>query len=99
MRVNISTRSLAGLARRLRVAALEPHTEAAATRGAQELGQMIAGETGVRPQISGPARRPIVRVRDEAVLARVRGQEGVEGDPVLDRIRLDFERRKRGRRA
>lgn len=95
MRVNISTRSLSGLARRLRVAALTPAAEAAATQGAQELGQMIADETGTRAQISGAAARPIVQVRDEELLARMRGEAGVEADPVLDRIRMDFQRRKR----
>lgn len=99
MRVNISERGLAGLARRLAVHKLEPAIVAVARNGAQELARDIAAETGVAPQVEGPAQRPLVRVTDEAVLARLRGGPDVEGDPALDRIRLDFQKRKRGRGA
>lgn len=99
MRVNISERGLTGLARRLAMHALEPAVVTAARGGAQELAQDIAEETGVMPHVTGAPQRPRVQVNDEAVLARLRGGPGVEGEPVLDRIRLDFHRRKRGRRA
>lgn len=99
MRVNISERGLAGLARRLAVHKLEPTVVAVARSGAQELAREIAKETGAVPHVEGPAQHPLVRVVDETVLARLRGGVDVEGEPMLDRIRLDFQKRKRGRGA
>ncbi len=99
MRVNISERGLAGLARRLAVNTLEPAVVSVARNGARALAQDIAEATGEMPHVEGPDQRPLVRVVDEAVLARLRGGPDVEGDTVLDRIRLDFQKRKRGSRA
>ena len=99
MRVNISERGLAGLARRLAAHTLEPTVVAVAQNGAEELARDIAAATGEMPHVEGPAQRPLVRVADEAVLARLRGGPGIEGDPVLDRIRLDFQKRQGGKRA
>lgn len=96
MKVSLSARGIDGLATRLASRVLAPAAEKAAGAAVDTLAQDIATATGAAPQRGGTAARPLVRVADPAVLDRVRGDAAREGDPVLDRVRLDFAR---GRRA
>ncbi|MFG1432870.1 hypothetical protein V5F44_17790 [Xanthobacter sp. V2C-8] len=81
-----------GLAARLAARALAPATAALAARAAGDLSARITVATGAAPRLAGTPERPVVRVADPVVLARVRGDAVREGDPVLDQVRLDFAR-------
>lgn len=93
MKARVTTRGLDGLGARLAARALPAATEAAAARAARRLAGLVAAETGQAPEIAGDATRPLVRVRDAAVLSRVRGSAQQEGEPLLDRARLAFARK------
>ncbi|MFG1394563.1 hypothetical protein [Xanthobacter agilis] len=99
MKVRVSSRGIEGLGGRLGARVLTSAAEKAAARAAADLARRIATATGAAPAIAGTPARPLVRVGDAAVLDRVRGDAGREGDPVLDRVRLDFNRRRRAART
>ncbi|MFG1478609.1 hypothetical protein V5F53_08050 [Xanthobacter sp. V4C-4] len=99
MRMTVRARFADGLAARLAGRALPDAAERAAARAADELARQVEAATGVRPHRAGLPGRPLVRVAEPAVLARVRGEAGREGDPVLDRVRLAFARTRRAGRA
>ncbi|MFG1382619.1 hypothetical protein [Xanthobacter versatilis] len=94
MKATIGTRGLQGLAQRLAARHLPAAEGEAATRAAHELAAEITAETGAPAAIAGSPQRPVVRVADPTLLARIRGGLGRPGDPVLDRIRLAFARRR-----
>lgn len=96
MKATQRIRGLDGLSRRLADRALPPAVEAAAAGAARALAADIAAETGASPVLAGTPGRPVVRIADAALAARVRGGPGRPGDPVLDRIRLMAARRGRG---
>lgn len=93
MNVSLTTKGVDGLAGRLAAAVLGPVAEARAGAAAEDLAAAITAETGVRPSITGAPSRPVVRVSDPQVLARVRGSAEMPGEPLLDRARLAFARR------
>lgn len=95
MKARLAMRGIEGLAARLAARALAPATERAAAIAAADLSDRIAAATGVAPEAAGTPLRPVVRIADAAVLERVRGDAQQEGDPVLDRVRLDFARARR----
>ncbi|MFG1332982.1 hypothetical protein V5F41_17245 [Xanthobacter autotrophicus] len=94
MKATIGTSGLQGLAQRLAARHLPAAEAEAAGRAARELAAEITTETGAPATIAGSPQRPVVRVTDAALLARIRGGLGRPGDPVLDRIRLAFARRR-----
>ncbi|MFG1292723.1 hypothetical protein [Xanthobacter versatilis] len=94
MKATIGTRGLQGLAQRLAARHLPVAEGEAASRAARELAAEIDAETGAPAAIAGSPQRPVVRVADPTLLARIRGGLGRPGDPVLDRIRLAFARRR-----
>ncbi|MDI4665274.1 hypothetical protein K9U40_13170 [Xanthobacter autotrophicus] len=94
MRATIRTGGLQGLAQRLAARHLPAAEAEAAGHAARELAAEITAETGAPATIAGSPRRPLVRVADPVLLARIRGALGRPGDPVLDRIRLAFARRR-----
>ena len=98
MKATIGTRGLQGLAQRLAARHLPVAEAQAAGRAARELAAEIDAEIppqgGVPAAIAGSPQRPVVRVANPALLARIRGGLGRPGDPVLDRIRLAFARRR-----
>lgn len=95
MKAGITVRGLDGLAARLAARYLPAASERAAAAAAVTLAADITRDTGAPATTTGPAARPVVRVADAALLARVRGAFDRPGDPVLDRIRLAFARRRR----
>lgn len=92
MKVKVSSRGAEGLASRLGARALTQATERVAARGAAELARQVAQATGARATVSGSPTRPVVRVSDPDVVARLRGDGETPADPVLDRVRLGFRR-------
>lgn len=98
MNARIAARGLDGLAARIAARALPPAQQAAATRAAEALATEITTETDAPAVVAGPPGRPLVRVAGRALLERIRGSFNRPGDPVLDRIRLVFQRA-RGRRS
>ncbi|WP_454915808.1 hypothetical protein [Xanthobacter sediminis] len=92
MKASVTARGVEGLAARLAARVLAPAAEQAAAAAAADLAERIAIATGAAPETAGTPARPLVRVTDPAVLDRVRGDAQREGDPVLDRVRLDFAR-------
>ncbi|MFG1347278.1 hypothetical protein V5F59_20495 [Xanthobacter autotrophicus DSM 431] len=98
MNARIAARGLDGLAARLVARALPPAQQAAANRAASALAGEISTETGAPAAVAGTPARPLVRVSQPGLLDRIRGRFDRPGDPVLDRIRLAFQRA-RGRRS
>lgn len=93
MKARITTRGIDGLGARLAARVLPAAAQATAARAARRLAGLVAAETGQAPEIAGDAARPLVRVRDAAVLTRLRGSARQEGEPLLDRARLAFARK------
>lgn len=93
--IRVRTRGLDGLARRIAARHFPDAEAAAAARAAADLAAEIRAETGAAAAVAGPPARPRVRVSGTAFLDRVRGSFDRPGDPVLDRIRLLFARRRR----
>lgn len=98
MTARIVARGLDGLALRLAARHLPPAQQAAATRAAEALAGEITTDTGAPAAVAGTPGRPLVRVSEPGLLDRIRGSFDRPGDPVLDRIRLVFQRA-RGRRS
>ncbi len=92
MKTSFTASGAEGLAARLAARALAPAAEALAAGAASDLAARITAATGVAPLSAGTPQRPVLRVADPAVLDRVRGDALREGDPVLDRVRLEFAR-------
>ncbi|MGQ3675621.1 hypothetical protein ACT6QH_09025 [Xanthobacter sp. TB0139] len=97
MKVDISSPAVSGLAQRIAARVLPSARQQAGDRLARKLAREIAAETGVEPRLQGSPERLVVRVEDDAVLARIRGNAETPGDAVLDRIRLDIQRQAGGR--
>lgn len=93
--LSIRTRGLDGLARRIAARHFPDAQAAAAARAAADLAAEIRAETGAVATVAGPPARPRVQVSGSTFLERVRGAFDRPGDPVLDRIRLLFARRRR----
>lgn len=97
MKVEISSPAVSGLAQRIAARVLPSARQQAGDRLARKLVQAIAAETGVEPRLQGTTEHPVVRVEDDAVLDRIRGNAETPGDALLDRIRLDIQRQIGGR--
>ncbi len=95
MNVRIRTRGLDGLARRLAATALPPATVAVAGAVAAELRAGLEQATGGAVAMAGSAERPVLRITDPAIVARLTGGHDAEADPAVTRARLDLNRRRR----
>ena len=93
--LSVRTRGLDGLARRIAARHFPDAEAAAAARAAEDLAAEIGAERGAVATVVGTSARPLVQVSGSAFLDRVRGAFDRPGDPVLDRIRLLFARRRR----
>ncbi len=92
MKASIRTKNLAGLAARLAARYLPQAEQQAAGAAALALAGEIEAETGVAPELAGPPDRPMVRIADPAVIARMAGSPTREAEPLLDGARLAFAR-------
>lgn len=93
--LSVRTRGLDGLARRIAACHFPDAEAAAAARAAEDLAAEIGAETGAVATVAGTPARPLVQVSGSAFLGRVRGAFDRPGEPVIDRIRLLFARRRR----
>ncbi len=93
--LSVRTRGLDGLARRIAARHFPDAEAAAAARAAEDLAAEIRAERGAVATVAGTPARPLVQVSGMAFLERLRGAFDRPGDPVLDRIRLLFARRRR----
>lgn len=92
--VSVRTRGLDGLARRIAARHFPDAEAAAAGRAAADLAAEIGAERGAVATVAGTPARPLVQVSGSAFLERVRGAFDRPGEPVIDRIRLLFARRR-----
>ncbi|MFG1207776.1 hypothetical protein V5F79_19245 [Xanthobacter flavus] len=92
---SVRTRGLDGLARRIAARHFPDAEAAASARAAAALAGEIGAEAGAVVTVAGTPARPVVEVSGGVFLDRVRGAFDRPGDPVLDRIRLLFARRRR----
>ncbi|QRG04832.1 hypothetical protein EZH22_16915 [Xanthobacter dioxanivorans] len=95
MKARLLTRGLDGLAVRLATRVLPAAEAAAAAQAAADLAAEIRAETGAPAVVAGTPARPVVEVTQPGFADRIRGRFDQPGDPVLDRIRIAFSRRRR----
>lgn len=92
MKATLTARNLTGLGARLAARYLPAAQRAAASEAARALADAVAAGTGVAPEVAGTPDRPVVRIADAAVRARVTGSATQEAEPLLDAARLGFAR-------